>query len=110
MTNKNSQDLDNELENNDLILVTDEEGNQHECMIIDIVEYKNKNYASLVPANIFEDSESNEEEIDTADLFIMEIESTDEGDILKSIENDPYYEEICQMMIDRLSEDFDIEY
>lgn len=111
MNNKNSQDFN--LEDDDIILVTDEDGNQHECVILDIIEYKNKNYASLVPANILEDAEdslSESEDIDTADLFIMQIESGKDGDILKSIENDSNYEEICQIMIDRLSDDFDIEY
>lgn len=101
------QNLENlqDLEDDELVLITDEEGNQHECVILDLVEFKNKNYVSLVPANSLHCPDT-----DIADLFIMEIESDGKNEYLKSIEDQKNYEEICQLMIERLSEDFDIEY
>lgn len=94
----------------DIIIITDNDGNKHDCVILDIVEYKNKNYAALIPANIVDAfDEEDTENTDATNLFIMEIETDDKGDFLKSIEDQDNYEEICQLMIDRLSDNFDIE-
>lgn len=106
MLSKDIKDLG--MEEDEIIIVSDEEGNEHQCVIIDVVELNNKKYAALVPYEVLSDDE---EDIngEIADLFIMEIEETDEGDVLKSILNDSCYEEVCKIIIDRLSEDFDIE-
>ena len=107
--NNYSQKFD--IDPDSFVTVTDEEGNDHQCVILDIIEYKDKNYVSLVPSEVLEDDDSNEnEEIDTANLFIMEVETDEDGEYLKNIEDKENYEEICKIMIDRLSEDFDIEY
>lgn len=103
--NLKNQNLDNQNSEENIVVITDEEGNNHNCVILDLVEFKNKNYVSLVPADSLDDSDS-----EIADLFIMEIESDGDSEYLKSIEDQENYEEICQMMIDRLSEDFDVEY
>lgn len=106
---ENFQKMD--IERDDIVTVTDVDGNNHECVILDIVTYNNKNFASLVPVEILEDSEiGDEEELDTADFFIMKIESDKNGSFLKSIDEDEDYEEVCQIMMERLSDDFDIEY
>ncbi len=100
-----NSNFEGNLEDDELVIVTDEDGNKHECVILDLVEFKNKNYVSLVPADSLNCSDA-----DIADLFIMEIESDGKNEYLKSIEDQENYEEICQLMIDRLSEDFEVEY
>lgn len=104
-----NQYQDSNIDKDDIVIVTDEDGNEHECIVLDIVEYKNKNYAALVAADYLD--EMNDEPNNATDLFIMEIENTEDEkeEFFKLIDNDEDYEEICQLMIDRLSEDFDIE-
>jgi uncharacterized protein YrzB (UPF0473 family) len=104
MEEKNS--LDMEIDSDDIVIVADEDGNEHECVIVDVLEYKGKNYASLVPCEFIGDDS---DEGDTADLFVMEIEQQDGQEYLKSIADNDDYEEICKLMIDRLSDDFDVE-
>lgn len=96
------------MEQDEIIIISDEEGNEHQCVIIDVVELNDKKYAALVPYEVLSDDEENIDG-EIADLFIMEIEETSEGDVLKSILNDSCYEEVCNVIINRLSEEFDIE-
>lgn len=104
---------ESDINSDDIITITDDDGIEHDCIILDIIEYKNKNYAALIPADVAgelnNENDESDENTNSTDLFIMEVASDDDGEFLVSIEGKDDYEEICQLMIDHLSDDFDIE-
>ena len=99
------ENIDNE-NMEEVITLTDEEGNEHKCVILEVLEYNYKNYAALVLADSLDDKS---EESDTAELFIMQVDNDGEEEFLKAIDDNENYEEICKIMIERLSDDFEIQ-
>lgn len=76
-------------EERDLIVVTDDEGNESELEILDYFEHLGKEYALLVDAALPDDAED-------AEVYIMEIVPHDEDDTEEfvSIDDEVLFEEL----------------
>ena len=79
----------------ELIELTDEDGNVTEFYLVDIREYKGKNYAFLLPAEEIEG-----DDMDAVSIF--ELSGDDESGILLPIEDEE--------LLDRIFAQFEMEY
>ncbi len=90
------------MEDNNIITLVDEEGNQVEMEIIDIIEDDGKRYAAGVYVNE-EDAESEEDMV-----YIMRIvPANDEEDMLEPIEDEAELNKIYSILQTRLEEEFE---
>lgn len=72
----------------EVLTLTDEDGNEHEFSVIDIIELDGSEYAILLPM------EGGEEDQDEA--IILRIDSDDDGnEVLVDIENDEEWEKVA---------------
>lgn len=75
-----------QVEANQIITLTDDEGREHEFEVLDLLEIEEKNYAILMPA----DSEDGE-------ASILRLEKDEDGnDILVTIEDDEEWEKVAE--------------
>ncbi len=89
-------------ENNNIVTLVDEDGNQVEMEIIDIIEDDGKRYAAGVYVNE-EDAESEEDMV-----YIMRIvPANDEEDMLEPIEDEAELNKIYSILQTRLEEEFE---
>lgn len=73
----------------EIITLTDEDGNEHEFVVVDVIEVEEKEYAILLPI----DTEDDEE----AEAVILRLEKDPEGDdMLVDIESEEEWEEVAQ--------------
>lgn len=77
----------------DTILITDDEGNEIECVMLDYFEYEDNEYAVLTEAAAMEHEHHHEdgEECDhdhSLEIMIMKFEEEDGEEILVSVEED----------------------
>jgi putative Holliday junction resolvase len=84
----------------ELIILTDEEGIEHEFSIIDVIEVDNRQYAILLPAD--EDEEEGE-------AVIFRIEEEDGEDVLVDIEDDDEFERVVEVWEELLAEEEDFD-
>lgn len=90
-----------EMEKNILIL-TDEDGQDFEVEHLDTVEYNNQVYAAFIPATMSLD--------DSYELIIMKIVLEENGDeALVTLEDEEEEAELFQIFCERLEESFDEE-
>jgi putative Holliday junction resolvase len=97
-------DNDNDLmapmgdEEDEIITLTDEDGNEHEFVVVDVIEVENLEYAILLPI----DTEDDEE----AEAVILRLEKDADGDdILVDIDAEDEWEKVAQAYEDLLEED-----
>ena len=83
----------------EFLTLTDEEGNEHELVIVDSVVANGTEYLALVPA-----VESEED-----GLYIYKVIVEDGDEYIEPIEDDKEFEEISETFEDRLSEAYDFE-
>jgi len=86
-------------EENNIIEITDDEGNSINCELYDIIEYEGKQYAILVEADIEEDD---------AEMVLMRYLEEDGESIFETIEDDEEFEKVSQY-IETLDSDEDEE-
>lgn len=72
-------------EENNIIEITDEEGNTLKCKLYDIIEYENKQYAVLLEAEI---------EDDEAEMVLMRYMEEDGESIFETIVDDEEFEKV----------------
>lgn len=78
------------MEEEDVIVLTDEEGHEHEFAVVDMVELDGKEYAILLP---FLDEEEEDEE---AEAVILRVEKDADGEeVLVDIEDDAEWERVA---------------
>jgi putative Holliday junction resolvase len=85
-------------EEENIVVLTDDEGNDHEFTVIDILEVEGNEYAILLP--LTEDDDDEEEE-----AIILKIEQDEEGEeVLVSIEDDDEWDKVAkaweEMLVD----------
>lgn len=97
MTNHNHEE-----ERDDVIILTDDEGQEYEFQLIDVIEVDELRYAVLFPLN---EDESSEDE-----ALIMRLETDEETgeDLLVDIEDDEEWEKVVAEW-ERLLEEEDVE-
>ncbi|MBQ2900045.1 MAG: DUF1292 domain-containing protein [Oscillospiraceae bacterium] len=83
----------------ELLTLTDEEGNEHELVIVDSLVVNGTEYLALVPAQESEDD----------GLYIYKVIREGEEEFIEPIEDDKEFEEISEAFEDRLSEIYDSE-
>lgn len=82
----------------EVLTLTDEEGNEHEFSVIDIIEMDGSEYAILLP------KEGGEE--DQEEAIILRIDSDDDGnEVLVDIENDEEWEKVADTWASMMEED-----
>lgn len=97
-------DNDNDLmapmgdEDDEIITLTDEDGNEHEFVVVDVIEVESLEYAILLPI----DTEDDEE----AEAVILRLEKDADGDdILVDIDAEDEWEKVAQAYEELLEED-----
>ena len=93
---------DNGEERNDLVVLIDEEGNEHDFALIDRFEYDFKEYAILVPVTSLE-AEALEEEADfEEEAFIFRIDLDDGEETLTEVDDETEWNEVATVWEERV--------
>lgn len=75
-----------ELETNNIIVLTDEDGGEHEFAVLEVLEVDKKTYAVLQPTDTQED-----------EAIILRVEEDEDGNpILLNIEDDDEWEKVAE--------------
>jgi putative Holliday junction resolvase len=95
------KDPNNELlgeEEEEIITLTDEDGNEHEFVVVDVIEVDSREYAILLPIDTEEDEE--------AEAVILRLEKDGDGDdVLVDIDSEQEWEKVAQAYEELLDED-----
>ena len=87
---------EHEHEEQEMLVLTDEEGNEFECVILDYLEVDNKRYVVVAP--VFEEEEGKEDEEETIEVDILRIETDEKGEeMLVGIEDDEEWEKVADV-------------
>ncbi|MDK2926187.1 MAG: hypothetical protein PWQ41_1961 [Bacillota bacterium] len=90
-------------ERDDVVVLTDEDGNEHEFEVVDYFEVDGKEYAVLLPAD--EETEEEEEE-----ALIFRVEEDQEGnEILVEIEDDDEWERVASAWEEMAADEMEYE-
>ncbi len=85
-------------EEDEVITLTDEDGHEHEFVVVDVIEVEEQDYAILLPIDTEEDEE--------AEAVILRLEKDDDGDdILVDIDAEDEWEKVAQAYEELLDED-----
>ena len=87
-----------------VIILTDEDGNETSYLMLDVVEYKDAAYAILIP-------EETDPEAESAEVLILLMEEGDEEDemILSTVEDDKILDEVFHIFAQRAEDEYEIE-
>jgi len=94
--NEHDHDHDHEHEDEEVIVLTDEEGNEHEFTIVQVIKVDEKDYAILVPLH----GEEEEEE-----AVILRIDQENGEDVLIEIEDEEEFERVAEAWEELLDEE-----
>ncbi len=84
----------------EIITLTDDEGKDHEFVVVDVIEVENKEYAILLPIDTEEDEE--------AEAVILRLEKDADGDdVLVNIESEEEWEQVAQAYEELLDDEGD---
>lgn len=87
-------------EDEEIITLTDEDGNEHEFVVVDVIEVDAREYAILLPIDTQEDEET--------EAVILRLEKdTDGDDVLVDIESESEWDKVAQAYEELLDEDDD---
>ena len=104
MSNQNNFPAETEDFGNDFITLVDENGIEREFEIVDSLVTENNEYFALIPTETPENVAN-----DDGELFILKVVEDNGEEFLEPIEDDEEYEEIAEIFMDRLEEDYDIQ-
>lgn len=91
---------DHEHDHEDLVVLTDEDGVEHEFAVIDVIEVEGKEYAILLPPDDEDDDEA----------IILRVETDENGEeTLVDIEDDAEFEKVAEAWEEILEEEGDEE-
>lgn len=77
----------------DIVVLTDEEGEDHEFELIDILEIEEREYAVLAPL----DGEDEEDELDEDEAIILRVETDEDGErVFSDIEDDEEWKTVAE--------------
>ncbi len=77
-------------EMDDVVVLTDEDGAEHEFTVVDVIEVGDKEYAILLPMDQEPDEEDEEEAV------ILRVEHEDGEDVLVEIDDDDEWERVAE--------------
>ena len=102
----NFDDIREEELGTDLLTLVDDDGNEHEFEFLDSIELDNgKRYVALVPT--FDNPEDALQ--DSAELVILEVITEGEEEFLEPVQDEETFNEVSEIFVERLSEDYDFE-
>lgn len=89
-------------EESNKITLVDEEGEEHQFVLLNVVEMDGAKYAVMVPEEEYSDDEEQE-------AFVFRIETDEDGEeILVNIEDDEEFAKVCELLDEIMAEeDFD---
>ena len=99
----NNQNVENLDEENNIVTLTDEDGNEVNFEFLDLIEYENETYAILLPADEVEDGDSDEVVILKED---KEAESGDE-EAYVSVEDEEVLMKVFNIFKEKFKDEFD---
>jgi len=77
----------------DVIVLTDDDGQDHEFELIEILELDEREYAVLAPL----DGESDADEVDEDEAIILRVETDENGErVFSDIEDDEEWEKVAE--------------
>ncbi len=96
------ENLNEELD--DLITLTDENGEEISFEFIDLIEYKGKEYVVLMP-------EIEDEDEDEGEVLILEVQDgeTEEDEVYVSVESEEILDAVFAIFKDRFKEEFEFD-
>ena len=89
-------------ERDDIITLTDEEGNETDFQVIDGVEYNGKTYLMLIEAEAADD--------DSADAMILRLDEEGEEEILSTVDDEDEFNAVAKLFEEQGEEgDYDVD-
>ena len=93
---QHDHDHDHEHGDEEVIVLTDEEGNEHEFTIVQVIKVDEKDYAILLPLHGEEEAE---------EAVILRIDQEDGEDVLVEIEDEEEFERVAEAWEELLDEE-----
>lgn len=97
--------MENNEYGNDIISLTDEEGNEYSFEILDRLETDTGDYVALLP--VYDDPQKEIDE--SGELVIMKIGEEDGEEYFENIDDDDEYDTVADAFIARLQDLYDID-
>ena len=80
----------------DLVVISDEDGNDIELELLDALEYEGETYMAFIPAEVDDEQEE-------VDFFILRVEEDDEGEeLLVTIDDEKKLEKIYTLFMEKM--------
>ncbi len=89
---------------NDIVTLSDDDGNEYTFEILDAIEDDENRYLALLP--VYEDPSKILD--DSGELVIVKVEEENGEEFFSEIEDDEEYEMVADAFIDRLQDAFEI--
>lgn len=99
MSDVNNHDEELNEEDN-IVILKDEDGNDVRFEFLDFIEYENENYIVLLPAD--EDAEDADEVV-----ILKEEKETEEGENYVSVDNEETLNKVFEIFKDKFKDEFD---
>ena len=90
--------------NPDIVTLSDEDGKEYTFEIIDGIETDESRYLALLP--VFDKPEDKVD--DSGELVILKVITVDGEEFLETIEDEDEMDEIADIFMERLEEDYDV--
>jgi len=86
-----------QLDGSDVIVLTDESGEEHEFELIEILEVDDREYAVLAPLDGEAKEDAGEEDLDEDEAIILRVETDENGErVFSDIEDDDEWEKVAE--------------
>lgn len=90
-----------DIEKDEIITLTDEDGNEINFVVVYAVEYNGKDYLALVEEEHYED--------ETCEFTILRVDETEGDDaLLETIEDEDEFNNVLALIEDNLDDEFEI--
>ena len=95
--------IDNEF-GNDILTLEDDDGVEHTLEVLDAIDNGENRYMALSP--VYDDPQQTLE--DSGELVILKVITVDGEEFLETIEDEDEMDEIADIFMERLEEDYDV--
>ena len=95
--------IDNEF-GNDILTLEDDDGVEHTFEVLDAIDNGANRYMALSP--VYDDPQQTLE--DSGELVILKVVTVDGEEFLETIEDEDEMDEIADIFMERLEEDYDV--
>lgn len=95
--------IDNEF-GNDILTLEDDDGVEHTFEVLDAIDNGENRYMALSP--VFDDPQKSLD--DSGELVILKVVTVDGQEFLETIEDEDEMDEVADIFMERLEEDYDV--